>query len=403
MNTLIKALNNQQKPSTKWISSIGTIIGLVIILITVQLFQDFNPIIKNTAVSAKSDFQVISKKINELSFLNNTIKGFSAEEIQELKKQKNIKDIAPFLSCNYKVMINVGNQKNGIPGFYTLAFFESIPQRFITKNEEFSNWDSSSIEVPVILPQNYLDAYNYGLALSMNTPQISTSFLKKLRFNIEISGQSKKESFVGKIVGLSNNLNSILVPEKFLNLTNINYGSKEIQNPTRVIIKTHSIDEELFIDFLNKKNYVVNDNSQKTSMIYKILMGLFSYQLLIAFIIISQGLLLLLFYAQIIIQSSKEIIKKLFIMGYSPNEVAKAFEKELLKLYLSIFSLSLIISVLLKYLIANEFISNLGIKINYTMSFNTYLIWGLIVLTFFITNRINLKRRLKSISTQIYI
>ena len=123
-------------------------------------------------------------------------------------------------------MISVGNQNNGIPGFYTLAFFESVPPRFLGDKDGFNNWDSSLIEVPVILPKNYLDAYNYGLALSMNTPQIRESFLKKLRFKIEVSGNDQKRSYVGKIAELSENLNSIIVPEQFLKLTNLKYGKK---------------------------------------------------------------------------------------------------------------------------------------------------------------------------------
>ena len=403
MKTLLKVLKTQQKPTTKWISSLGTVIGLVIILITIQLLQDFGPLIQKRIDAVDNNYQVISKKIGELSFLSSKIKGFSKDEIDKIKDQENVVDIAPFSSCNYQVMISVGNENNGIPGFYTLAFFESVPTRFLNEKEGFYNWDSSLIEVPVILPKNYLDAYNYGLALSMNTPQISESFLKKLRFKIEISGNKKKGSYIGKIAGLSDNLNSIIVPEQFLNLTNLKYGNKEQQDPTRVIIKTLKADQKSFIDFLNDKNYSLSDNSQQMSLVQQIIIGLFSYQFIIAMIIIAQGLLLLLFYTQIIIQSSKELIKKLFILGYRPKQISIAFEKILLKTYLIIFSISMLISVILKSIIAKEINDKLSIKVDSYLSYSTILVWLIIVITFFVINRINLKRRLKSISDQIYI
>ena len=403
MKTLLKVLNTQQKPTTKWISSLGTVIGLVIILITVQLLQDFGPLIKKRINAVDNNYQVISKKIGELSFLSSKIKGFSKEEIDKIKDQKNVVNIAPFLSSNYQVMISVGNQNNGIPGFYTLAFFESVPPRFLGDKEGFDNWDSSLIEVPVILPKNYLEAYNYGLALSMNTPQISESFLKKLRFKIEVSGNNQKRSYVGKIAGLSENLNSIIVPEQFLNLTNLKYGKKEKQDPTRVIVKTLKPDQKSFMDFLKDKNYSLSDNSQQMTLVQQIILGLFSYQFIIAMIIIAQGLLLLLFYSQIIIQSSKELIKKLFILGYNPKQISIAFEKTLLKTYLFIFSVSMVITVILKAIIAKEINNKLGLKMESYLSYSTLLVWVIIVFTFFITNRINLKRRLKSISDQIYI
>ena len=403
MKTLLKVLNTQQKPITKWISSLGTVIGLVIILITIQLLQDFGPLIKKRINAVDNNYQVISKKIGELSFLSSNIKGFSKEEIGKIKDQQNVVDIAPFSSSNYQVMISVGNQNNGIPGFYTLAFFESVPPRFLGDKEGFDNWDSSLIEVPVILPKNYLDAYNYGLALSMNTPQISESFLKKLRFKIEVSGNDQKRSYVGKIAGLSENLNSIIVPEQFLNLTNLKYGKKEEQDPTRVIVKTLKSDQKSFIDFLKDKNYSLSDNSQQMTLIQQIILGLFSYQFIIAMIIIAQGLLLLLFYSQIIIQSSKELIKKLFILGYNPKQMSIAFEKTLLKTYLFIFSVSMVITVILKAIIAKEINNKLGLKMESYLSYSTLLVWVIIVFAFIITNRINLKRRLKSISDQIYI
>ncbi len=403
MKTLYKVLSSQHKPITKWISSMGTIVGLVIILLTIQLFQDFNPLINKRINNIDNNYQVISKKIGELSFLSNKIKGFSKEQIDNIKNHENVTDIAPFSSCNYQVMISIGNNNNGIPSFYTLAFFESVPSRFLAKKEGFYNWDSSFNEVPVILPKNYLDAYNYGLALSMNTPQISESFLKKLRFKIEVSGNKKKGSYVGKIAGLSKNLNSIIVPEQFLNLTNLKYGKKEQQDPSRVIIKTLKADDKSFIDFLNEKNYSLSDNSQQMSLIQQIIIGLFSYQFIIAVIIITQGLLLLLFYTQIIIKSSKELIKKLFILGYHPKEISIAFEKILLKTYLLIFSISIVITLILKFIIAKEINEKLSVKVENHLSYSTVLIWIIVIITFFVTNRLNLKRRLKSISDKIYI
>ena len=162
-------------------------------------------------------------------------------------------------------------------------------------------------------------------------------------------------------------------------------------------------DQKSFIDFLKDKNYSLSDNSQQMTLIQQIILGLFSYQFIIAMIIIAQGLLLLLFYSQIILQSSKELIKKLFILGYNPKQISIAFEKNLLKTYLFIFSVSMVITVILKAIIAKEINIKLGLKMESYLIYSTLSVWVFIVFTFFITNRINLKRRLKSISDQIYI
>ena len=402
MKALDNLIRNEQKSSTKWISSIGTIIGIVIILVSIQLYQDFKLLIGNESSPLKTQNRIISKKISQLSFLKKEIKGFSIEEINELESQNNVKDLAQFKSCDYQVMINVGNQKNGIPGFFTLAYFESIPETFLENNYGFSEWDSTKKEIPVVIPKNYLDAYNYGMALSMNTPQISEEFLKKIRVIIQISGNSQKAEYLGKVTGLNDNLNSILVPEKFLDMTNRKFGSKEKQNPSRLIVKIKEIDNQLFLDFLNAKNYTLNNNSHKINLFQKLLGSIFSYQFLIALVIVLQGLFLLLFYSRIIIQRSSHELKKLFIIGYSVHDIAKSFEKNYLKLYVFIFTTALFTSWIIKFLIANGLSKELNLSISNQLSLTTYFIWVILTLLFILFNRFNIKLKLRTLLNQMH-
>jgi len=402
MKALDSLIRNEQKSSTKWISSIGTIIGIVIILVSIQLYQDFKIIIGNESSPLNTQNQVISKKISQLSFLKKEIKGFSTVEINEIESQNNIKDLAYFKSCDYQVMINVGNQKNGIPGFFTLAYFESIPEIFLENNYSFLEWDSTKKEIPVVIPKNYLDAYNYGMALSMNTPQISEEFLKKIRFIIQISGNGQKAEYLGKVTGLNDNLNSILVPEKFLDMTNRKFGTNEKQNPTRLIAKVKEVDNQLFLDFLSAKNYTLNNKSQKINLFQKLLGSIFYYQFLIALIIILQGLFLLLFYSRIIIQSSSNVLKKLFITGYGVKEIAKSFEKNYLKLYGFIFTTALVSSCIIKFLISKGLSKKLNLSISNQLSLSTYFIWVILTLLFILFNRFNIKRKLRTLLNQMH-
>ena len=403
MKVLFKVIASNKQPINRFISSIGTVIGLVIILISIELYKEFENIIPKQGGVVNENHQVISKKINQLSFLQKEIKGFNESDINLLKSQANIIDIAPFKSCNYQVMISVGNQSNGIPGFYTLAFFESIPERFLEDSYDFSSWDISKNEIPVILPKNYLDAYNYGLALSMNTPQISEEFIKKLRFNIEVSGNNKKAEFIGKVVGLSKKINSILVPEQFLQTTNEIYGNKKTENYSRVIVTNKNPNDDLYIDFLNKNHYSTNDNSQKSSLIQKLLNGLFSYQIIIALIIIAQGLLLLLFYTRIIIQSSDKEIKKLFIIGYGLHSIIRVYEKKIFKLYGIVFLTSLVVTFIIKFLITKEIVKIIDLELSFQLNELTYIIWGILIVVFFFINRINLNHKLNKLLSHLHL
>jgi hypothetical protein len=395
VKTILKVVRNKESNFTRWISSLGTVVGLVIILVSIQLFQDVHQLLNQKDTSLKEQNLVISKEISQLSFLQKEKKGFNSTELKELEAISNVNDLAPFESCNYKVMISLGDQNNGIPGFYTLAFFESIPERFLDLKTDFSAWDSLTKEVPVVLPKNYLDAYNYGLALSMNTPQVSEDLIKNIRFKINLEGNGQKATYIGRVNGLSEKINSILVPIEFLNYTNEKYGTTSREDFSRIIITVEDPHDEEFTAFLKANNYKSSENIQKDSLVQILLKTLFSYQVIIALIIILQGLLLMLFYARILVQTSKQDVQKLFLIGYNVAEITKAFEQTLWRIYVFIFGISILVAISVKYIIAYQLVEKTNIDISYFINITTLLTWALIALVFFALNRWNLKKKLR--------
>ena len=70
------------------------------------------------------------------------------------------------------------------------------------------------------LPRNYLNLYNFGFAQSRSLPQLSEGVMGMVNLDIRITGVGRTENFKGKIVGFSNRLNTILVPETFMTWAN---------------------------------------------------------------------------------------------------------------------------------------------------------------------------------------
>ena len=68
----------------------------------------------------------------------------------------------------------------------------------------------------IIIPRNYLNLYNFGFAQSRSLPQLSEGVMGMVNLDIRITGVGRTENFKGKIVGFSNRLNTILVPETFM-------------------------------------------------------------------------------------------------------------------------------------------------------------------------------------------
>ena len=74
MKTILKVVKNKESNFTRWVSSLGTVIGLVIILISIQLFQDVNQLFNQKETSLKEQNLVISKEISQLSFLQKDLR-----------------------------------------------------------------------------------------------------------------------------------------------------------------------------------------------------------------------------------------------------------------------------------------------------------------------------------------
>jgi hypothetical protein len=398
MKTILKVIQYHNNKKSKIISMVGSILGLTIMLLSIELYLDVQSITKKNDSSISEDFIVISKKVSDLSILNTGNNIFSENDLKSLANNAFVKNIASFKSCNYEVYVEIGNQQTGLPGFYTLAFFESIPTPFIDVQTEDWNWKSTNETVPVILPQNYLDAYNYGIAVSVNAPQISESILKKIRFKLHIKGNGKRKTYLGKIVGLSSKINSIMVPDSFLDYTNSIYGTKNQSQINRVIISTANAQDPSIAKYLSENNLTTNKNILKENIIQKLAKGILSYQLIICLIIIIQGILLILFYTKMVLYEAKYEIKQLMIIGYSNKIIAKAIQKTLQKTYVIIFGTCLILTVIGEFLISQQLNNYFQIATNQMINPFTILTYLLFLIIFILLNRQNLNKKLSDFS-----
>ncbi len=398
MKTVLKVIQHHNNPKSKIISMVGSILGLTIMLLSIELYFDVQSITQNKESSINEDFIVISKKVTDLSILKTSTNTFSKNDLKSLKNNAFVKDMASFKSCKYEVYVEIGSQQTGLPGFYTLAFFESIPTKFIEVQTDDWSWNSNTKTVPVILPQNYLDAYNYGIAVSINAPQISENILKKIRFKLHIKGNGKRETYVGKIAGLSSKINSIMVPDSFLDYTNHKYGTKNESQINRVIISTINAQDPLIAKYLSENNLTTNKNILKENVIQKLAKGILSYQLVICLIIIIQGILLILFYTKMVLYEAKREIQQLMLIGYSNRIIGKTIQKTLKKTYIIIFGSCLLLTLLGEFLISQQLKNYFQIATNQMINPLTILMFLLFLILFILINKQNLKKKLLDFS-----
>lgn len=71
---------------------------------------------------------------------------FKKKEIEDLRSQAFVKDLAVFTPCRYSVFATIGNPSIGFQ-FSTEMFFESVPDDYIDVSSEDWCYDAGSNEV----------------------------------------------------------------------------------------------------------------------------------------------------------------------------------------------------------------------------------------------------------------
>ena len=87
------------------------------------------------------------------------------------------------------------------------------------------------------MPRSYLALYNFGFAQSRGLPKVSDGLVGMIDMSIFIHGNGKSGQYRGKIVGFSNRLNTILVPQSFMDWSNDFYEHGRTEPPSRLIVE----------------------------------------------------------------------------------------------------------------------------------------------------------------------
>ena len=393
-------IGNAFKPAgnkkTLILSSIGTVIGLCLLLIAVQVYTDINFAIKN---NNNDQYLVIKKQITTLNTVGLTSSDFTKDDIQDLKEQSFVSDLAPFKSGNgVEVMAIMSITGGNFPPFSTLAFFESIPDQFIDVETKEWEWKEGNNEIPIILPNTFLDAYNYGIAPSMGAPQASKSLIGSIKFTLKVSGKKGSTVFYGRVVNFSDRVNSILVPEDFLSYLNHNYGSDKITKPSRVIISTPNKSNPAIKDYLNQNNYETNEDQLKENIIQQITSNLFYFLLSIGLIIIFLAALLFILYSQIIINKSEKEIRTLLLLGYKWQAITKTIISLFVKIYGIVTLISFLILLVFKFIFDEWLANKIDLILPNFIAIITFVVGLAFILLFLLINYISISKAIKNIA-----
>lgn len=311
--------------------AVANLIGLTIILCGILFYCDSRHHQKTTDKYFSDDYIVVSKKVKGI---NLEPVSFSREEIDEISSQPWVKKLGKFTPADFSVRasINMGGK-----GMSTYLFFESVPDDFFDVTPHGWEFDEEKNFVPIVLNKDYLALYNFGFALPQGLPQLSEEMIGTVPLKLMIAGKNgQSQIFDANVVGFSSRLNTIAVPQNFIDWANEKFSGDNEEEVSRLIIKIDKLNSSASETFLEGHGYEIagdKESNSKMSQFFGLVSGIVAAT---GFVIALLAIFILILSIFLLLQKSRPMLRNLILLGYSPEQPAKYYERMVFKLNLLI-------------------------------------------------------------------
>ena len=317
----------------------ANLVGMLIILLGIQFYNDIQAVYDGEDSFMKADYLIVNKKISTMSTITGRSNTFSEDEVADFKSQKFVERMGAFTPSAYNVRASFNME--GMARMSTEMFFESVPDEFVDVARDKWSYEEGSTDIPIILPKNYLDLYNFGYAQSRSLPKLSEGILGAISLTIRIDGNGRMDEYQGRIVGFSSRLNTILVPDAFMKWANRVYANTEQAKETsRLILEVNNPTDDAITSYLQDNNYETDQDkldASKTTYILRIIVGIV---MSVGLVISILAFYILMLSVYLLVQKNSTKLENLILIGYSPAKVSLPYQALTVGLNVLVFILS---------------------------------------------------------------
>lgn len=299
-------------------------LGLAIVLGALQFYLDARSIWSDSESILRSDYVVINKRVTSQNTLGAS-NSFTPEEIADLESQSWVSSAAPFTTADYHVYASLNQQGRGLS---TSMFFESLPEDFVDVPRTQWQWREGSDEVPLIISKDYLTLYNFGFAASAGLPQMSEGLMSGIPLTLTLTSDdgNRRVTVHGRIAGYSNRLNTILVPQNFMDYTNGLLGSGGTKAPSRMIIKVSKPGDTAIAEYLEAHDYETagDKSASSASFLLRLVVGIV---MVIGIVITLLSFFILLLSISLLMEKNRDKIHSLLMLGYDASKIGAPYRR----------------------------------------------------------------------------
>ncbi len=390
--TLLKKIIKTSAGRTRFIMAfVGLSVALLLILSAIQIQANYNDLLQGkTNQDSTANFLVINKVVN-----NNTLNAttLSDETLKDLQQQPFIESVGNISPGRFKASI-----ESLIPAFpfYTDIAFESVGDDFIDVNTKDWQWNEDADFIPMIIPNMFLDIYNFQFSVSQGYPQITPDALKMLSFKVNLyNSYGVAQSYRGRIVGFSDRISSVLVPQSFMNWANQKLGNQQSSKPSRVVIRTKDPGNPALVNYLQQKGLTTDADKTRFSKYRKIVEVVVNVSWVTGAIMLLFALLVFTLFIQLTIASCKDEIQLLITLGASPKQLSKFLMKQFFPPNIIIVGFALLAISVIQYLLS-AFLQKQNIFTGAFISWPTIAAATTVLLLLWLVNYTTIKKYIQS-------
>lgn len=330
MNPVSKLLRHNLSLTQTIGFALANFVGLTIVVAGLMVYLDARPIWNTEDSFMKKDYVVINKKVSLENTLG-TSTAFTSDEVKDLQQQPWVRSLSPFTTADFRVAasITAPGQNRGLN---TFLFFESLPDEYVDVKGAGWGFEPGDKTVPIIMSRDYLALYNFGFATSAGLPQVSESMISSVPLRLYITSNANPLQSMhinARIVGFSSRLNTILVPQEFMDWANKVYGSGTKREPSRIIIDTNSPGDVAITDYMEEKGWEIggDKSASRASFLLNVATGAI---LAVGVVITLLSFFVLFLSISLLMQKNRPKLHSLLQLGYRVAEVGKPYRQVVL-------------------------------------------------------------------------
>ena len=342
-------LYRTQKPSQLLGAIIGSLLGFFLVIAAAQLFADFKSMVTSSEQAIGSQFLVVNKQVSVLNSFKLGKSTFNKNEVEQLKSLPSIKRVGEFTANQFEAVASM-SIPNGQAGaaMRTELFLESVGDDFLDVKPEDWKWNDGDEMIPMIVPTDFINLYNFNFAPGRGLPQLSKATIQMAVFDIDIRGAKGAAHFQGRIAGFSNRITSVLVPKSFMDYANSQYGNIQTSPESyRIIVEAKQNELPAIQKHFESEGYETNQELLKNGKFGSLLQAILGIVAVLGILVMFVSVSAFLLYVQLAITRSKYETETLLRQGYPHSKIISWYGKQLaaIMIIIAILTITLLIGV----------------------------------------------------------